>query len=59
VLLATPPLAVNPALYEKVPYDLERDFAAVTNVAGSSNLLVVHPERSLHKACASSSLCSN
>jgi tripartite-type tricarboxylate transporter receptor subunit TctC len=43
VLLATPPLAVNPALYEKVPYDLERDFAAVTNVAGSSNLLVVHP----------------
>jgi tripartite-type tricarboxylate transporter receptor subunit TctC len=26
-----------------VPYDLERDFAAVINVAGSSNLLVVHP----------------
>lgn len=43
VLMATPPLAVNPALHPKVPYDLERDFAAVTNVAGSSNLLVVHP----------------
>jgi tripartite-type tricarboxylate transporter receptor subunit TctC len=43
LLMATPPLAVNPALYGKVPYDLERDFAAVTNVAGSSNLLVVHP----------------
>src|SRR5688500_14831967 len=43
LLMATPPLAVNPALYPKVPYDLERDFAAVTNVAGSSNLLVVHP----------------
>jgi tripartite-type tricarboxylate transporter receptor subunit TctC len=43
LLMATPPLAVNPALYDKVPYDLERDFAAVTNVAGSSNLLVVHP----------------
>jgi tripartite-type tricarboxylate transporter receptor subunit TctC len=42
-LMATPPLAVNPALYGKVPYDLDRDFAAVTNVAGSSNLLVVHP----------------
>ena len=43
LLMATPPLAVNPALYGKVAYDLERDFAAVTNVAGSSNLLVVHP----------------
>jgi tripartite-type tricarboxylate transporter receptor subunit TctC len=43
LLMATPPLAVNPALYDKVPYDLERDFTAVTNIAGSSNLLVVHP----------------
>lgn len=43
LLMATPPFAVNPSLYPKVPYDLERDFAAVTNVAGSSNLLVVHP----------------
>ena len=43
LLMATPPLAVNPALHAKVPYDLDRDFAAVTNVAGSSNLLVVHP----------------
>jgi tripartite-type tricarboxylate transporter receptor subunit TctC len=41
--MATPPLAVNPTLYGKVPYNLERDFVAVTNVAGSSNLLVVHP----------------
>lgn len=43
LLLATPPTAVNPALYKKVPYVLDRDFAAVTNIAGSSNLLVVHP----------------
>ena len=43
LLMATPPTAVNPTLYEKVPYDLKRDFVAVTNVAGSSNLLVVHP----------------
>ena len=43
LLMATPPLAVNPTLYPKVPYQLARDFAAVTNVAGSSNLLVVHP----------------
>lgn len=43
LLMATPPLAVNPSLYEKVPYVLARDFAAVTNVAASSNLLVIHP----------------
>ena len=40
--MATPPLAVNPSL-RKVSYDLNRDFVAVTNVAASSNLLVVHP----------------
>src|SRR5690242_15658899 len=43
LLMATPPTVVNPTLYGKVPYDLRRDFVAVTNVAGSSNLLVVHP----------------
>ena len=43
LLMATPPLAVNPSLYDKVPYVLARDFTAVTNVAASSNLLVVHP----------------
>lgn len=42
LLMATPPLVVNPSL-RKVPYDLDRDFTAVTNVAASSNLLVVHP----------------
>jgi tripartite-type tricarboxylate transporter receptor subunit TctC len=39
---------VAPALYAKVPYDLERDFTAVINVAGSSNLLVVHPSIPAH-----------
>jgi tripartite-type tricarboxylate transporter receptor subunit TctC len=43
LLMATPPRAVNPSLYAKVSYAVERDFVAVTNVAGSSNLLVVHP----------------
>lgn len=43
LLMATPPLAVNPSLYDKVPYVLERDFIAITNIAGSSNLLTVHP----------------
>ena len=48
VLMATPPLAVNPSLYRKVPYDLQRDFVAVTNIAGSSNVLVVHPSVAAH-----------
>ena len=43
LLMATPPLVVNPSLRSKVPYDLARDFIAITNVAGSSNLLAVHP----------------
>src|SRR5690606_18945184 len=43
LLMATPPLVVNPSLRASVPYDLERDFVAITNVAGSSNLLAVHP----------------
>jgi len=43
LLMATPPLAVNPSLYPSVPYVLERDFEAITNIAGSSNLLVTHP----------------
>jgi tripartite-type tricarboxylate transporter receptor subunit TctC len=41
--MATPPLAVNPSLRASVPYVLDRDFAAITNIAASSNLLVVHP----------------
>ena len=48
LLMATPPLAINPALYPKVPYVLERDFAPVTNIAASSNLLVVHPSVPAH-----------
>ncbi len=43
LLMATPPLVVNPSLHAKVPYALQRDFAAVTNVARSSNMLAAHP----------------
>lgn len=42
LLMATPPFVVNPSLRAQVPYSL-KDFAAITNVSGSSNLLVVHP----------------
>ncbi|HEV2007149.1 MAG TPA: tripartite tricarboxylate transporter substrate binding protein [Burkholderiales bacterium] len=43
LLMATPPLAVAPALFQKVPFNISRDFAAVTNIAATSNVLVVHP----------------
>ena len=41
--MATPPLTIAAALYEKLPFDTARDFAAVTNIAATSNVLVVHP----------------
>ena len=43
LLMATPPLVVAEALYKVVPFNVARDFAAVTNVAATSNVLVVHP----------------
>jgi tripartite-type tricarboxylate transporter receptor subunit TctC len=43
-LLMTPStLTVNPAVYKKVRYDPVKDFAPITQVAGISNVLVVHP----------------
>ena len=35
---------VNPSLYAKVPYDALKDFAAVTLVASSPNVVVVNPQ---------------
>jgi tripartite-type tricarboxylate transporter receptor subunit TctC len=35
---------VNPSLYAKVPYDPIRDFAAVSLVAASPNVVVVNPQ---------------
>jgi tripartite-type tricarboxylate transporter receptor subunit TctC len=34
---------VNPGLYEKIPYDPEKDFVPVTIAAYAPNLLAVHP----------------
>jgi tripartite-type tricarboxylate transporter receptor subunit TctC len=39
----TGPLAINPALYPKLPYDPVRDLAPVTLVASLPFMLVVHP----------------
>ncbi len=35
--------AINPTLYESIPYDAERDFQPVTQVAATPNVLVVNP----------------
>ena len=35
---------VNPSLYAKVPYDPVKDFAPVTLVAVSPNVVVVNPQ---------------
>ena len=44
MLFATSSLVLNQALREKPPYDIERDFAAVTSICeGQGHLLVVHP----------------
>lgn len=36
-------MAINFAMYSKIPYDPVRDFAAVTQIAGVPNMLVVTP----------------
>lgn len=36
-------VAINPALYDKLPYDMGRDFAPVSLVANNVELLVVNP----------------
>ena len=38
------PLAVNQSLYRNVSYDVRRDFAPITLLAGVPNILVVPPE---------------
>ena len=36
-------LTVNPHMYKKMPFDVQRDFAPITNVATGPMLVVVHP----------------
>ncbi|MBC7780032.1 MAG: tripartite tricarboxylate transporter substrate binding protein [Proteobacteria bacterium] len=36
--------AINPSIYKRLPFDVRRDFAPITNVAaGEGTLLLVHP----------------
>jgi tripartite-type tricarboxylate transporter receptor subunit TctC len=43
LLLAPTALATNPAVFKKMPYDVLRDFAPITQTHFVPNLLVVHP----------------
>ncbi len=36
-------LAINPALYEKLPFDSVKDFAPIAKVVDAVNVLVLHP----------------
>lgn len=44
VLVISTGFMVNPSLYAKVPYDPIKDFAPITLIAASPNVLVVNPE---------------
>jgi len=44
ILLATSAYAVNPVLYETLPYDPFKDFAAICELATSPNVFAVKPE---------------
>ena len=43
LLMGLSTLAINPAMYKKVPYDAVRDFAPITQIISAPNMLVVHP----------------
>jgi len=43
LLMGLSTLAINSALYKKVPYDPVRDFAPITVAVSSASIIVVHP----------------
>jgi tripartite-type tricarboxylate transporter receptor subunit TctC len=44
ILLATNAISINVTLYEKIPYDLQKDFVGVSELATSPNTFVVRSE---------------
>jgi tripartite-type tricarboxylate transporter receptor subunit TctC len=43
LLMGISTLAINPAMYRKVPYDALKDFAPISQVVSVPNILVTHP----------------
>jgi tripartite-type tricarboxylate transporter receptor subunit TctC len=43
LLMVNPSYVINPTLYDKVPYDLHRDFDPVTLAVATTLVLTVHP----------------
>ncbi len=43
LLVNTQPLVINPSLFAKLPFDVEKDFAAVSQLTAAPYLLVAHP----------------
>ncbi len=43
LLMGISTLAINPAIYKKMPYDALRDFAPISQAVVLSNVLVTHP----------------
>ena len=48
LLVASGGHSINPALYAKLPYDTQRDFFAITQIASYPMLLLVHPSLPVH-----------
>jgi tripartite-type tricarboxylate transporter receptor subunit TctC len=48
LLLASTAIAVNPALFEKLPYDPFNDFAPISELADSPNIVVVRPDSGIN-----------
>lgn len=43
LLVVSSALVLNPGLYAKIPYDAEKSFSPVSNMAASPNIYVAHP----------------
>lgn len=43
LLMGISTLAINPAMYKKVPYDALKDLAPISQAVSLSNVLVIHP----------------
>jgi tripartite-type tricarboxylate transporter receptor subunit TctC len=48
LLALTPQLAVNVSLFDKLPYDTQKDYSPITLLAEGPYLLVVHPSLPVH-----------